>query len=254
MALTRAVVLAGGPPDAVAALEREAPNKAFVRIGGVTLVERTLRALRESTLIGDIIVVAPAVAHDHPALSLARERRPDGRKIGESLRSGLEGLPPDELVLVATSDLPILTGRAVDDFVVRAAEIDPDLGYGCIERRVHEASYPQIPHTWARFREGTYCGAGLVTIKPRALAALERFIERLGAARKNPLHLASIFGWDVVLRFAARRLTIESAERRASQILGVRAAAIVSPYPEAGVNVDRVTDVALANALLDFPG
>ncbi len=248
--MTTAVVLAGGPPDDVAALEPGAPNKAFVRIGGVTLVERTLRALRASTHIGHIVVVAPAAAHDRPALALADERRADGAKIRMSLRNGLEGLPPDEIALVSTSDLPVLIPAAVDDFIDYAQAVDADLGYGCVERTVHEALYPSVPHTWARLRDGTFCGGGLVAIKPRALPALERFIERLGAARKNPLQLASLFGWDVLARFAIGRLSMASAERRASQLLGAPVRALVSPYPETGVNVDRVTDVALAEELV----
>jgi GTP:adenosylcobinamide-phosphate guanylyltransferase len=245
-----AVVLAGGPADELAALEPGAPNKAFVRVGGVTLVERTLRALRASRRISRIIVVAPPQTHAGPALALADERRADGTRITESLRSGLRDLPPDELVLVATSDLPVLTPEAIDDFIAHALRIDPDLGYGCIEQRVHLATYPQIPHTWARLREGTFCGAGLIVMKPRALPALERFLERLGAARKNPLALARIFGLDVMARLALRRLSIESAERRAAQLLGLRVRAIVSPYAETGINVDRVSDVALANELI----
>lgn len=248
--MTTAVVLAGGPADDVAALEPGAVNKAFVRVAGVTLVERTLRALRAGKEIARIIVVAPPAAHDHPALAHADELRPDGKKIGVSLRSGLDGLPPGELVLVSTSDLPILTPQSVDDFVAYARALDPDVGYGCVEQRVHLASYPNVPHTWARLREGTFCGAGLVAIKPRALAALESFIERIGAARKNPLALASLFGWDVLVRFAIGQLSISAAECRASQLLGAPVRAIVSPYPETGVNVDRVTDVALAEELL----
>lgn len=248
--MTTAVVLAGGPADAVAALQPGAPNKAFVRVGGVALVERTLRALRASKRIGRIIVVAPQQAHGDPALALADECRPDGVRISESLRNGLQGLPPDELVLVSTSDLPVLTPESIDDFVDHARRLDPDLGYGCIEQRVHLACYPNVPHTWARLHEGTFCGAGLVVVKPRALPALERFIERLGAARKNPLQLASIFGWDVLARFALRRLSISSAERRATQILGVPVQAIISPYPETGINVDRTTDVPLAESLV----
>jgi len=107
-----------------------------------------------------------------------------------------------------------------------------------------------VPHTWARLQDGTFCGAGFVAIKPRVLPALEGFIERLGAARKNPLRLASLFGWDVLARFALGRLTIASAERRASQLLGARTCALVSPYPETGVNVDRISDVALAEQLV----
>lgn len=248
--MTTAVVLAGGPPDDVSALEHGAVNKAFVHIAGVTLVERTLRALRASSEIDRIIVVAPVSAHGDPALALADERRADGEKIRISLHNGLHDLPADEIVLVSTSDLPILTPACVDDFVEYAREQDADLGYGCVERTVHEALYPDVPHTWARLRDGTFCGAGFVAIKPRVLPALEGIVERLGAARKNPLRLASLFGWDVLACFAAGRLSIASAERRASRLLGARVCALVSPYPETGVNVDRISDVALAERLV----
>ncbi|HUN28524.1 MAG TPA: NTP transferase domain-containing protein [Alphaproteobacteria bacterium] len=250
MGVITAVVLAGGAADEVAALEHGAINKAFVHVGGITLVERTLRALRSSSKIGRLIVVAPATAHDNPALALADDRREDGAKIRVSLRNGLRELPPDQIVLVSTSDLPILSGASVDDFIAHALAIDPDLGYGCVERRVHEATFPSVPHTWARLRDGTFCGGGLIAIKPRVLPALELFIERLGAARKNPLRLASLFGWDVLARFAFGRLSVASAERRASQLLGAPVRAIVSPYAETGVNVDRITDVALAEQLV----
>ncbi len=250
MARITAIVLAGGPADDVARLQPGAANKAFVRVGGVALVERVLRQLRACDSIGRIIVVAPASAQGNPALALADERRDDGAKIRESLRNGLRDLPPDDIVLVSTSDLPVLTPASIEDFVARALEADADIGYGCLERRVHEAAYPEVPHTWARLRDGTYCGGGFIAVKPRVMPQLERFIESLGAARKNPLALASLFGWDVLLRFALRRLSIAAAERRASQILGAPVRALVSPFAETAVNVDRVSDVALAETLV----
>jgi molybdopterin-guanine dinucleotide biosynthesis protein A len=245
-----AIVLAGGPPDDVAAQQPGAANKAFVEIGGTTLAGRVIASLRSSASIGRIIAVAPTVAHGHPGLALADERRPDGVRITASLRSGLAGLPLDDDVLVVASDLPILSRDAIDDFARSVRALDADVVYGCVEKSVHLARYPQIPHTWARLRDGTYCGGGMVAIKPRALPLLERFIERLGAARKAPLRLASLFGWDMLARFALGRLTIAQAEARASAILGAPARALVSPYAETGVNVDRVTDIALAEALV----
>lgn len=252
MAIT-AIVLAGGPPDDVARTQPGAPNKAFVRIAGKTLVERTIDALRSSAQIGRIIVVAPVSAHADPAIAGADERRADGVKIRDSLRNGLANLPPDDIVLVSASDLPILDAESIDDFVTHALALDPDIGYGCIERRVHLAQFPQVPHTWAPLREGTFCGGGFIAIKPRVMPQLERFIEALGAARKNPLRLAGLFGWDVLARFAFRRLSIAAAERRATQILGAKVCAIVSPYAQTGVNVDRVSDIALAESLLGRP-
>ncbi|MHB8141713.1 MAG: NTP transferase domain-containing protein [Vulcanimicrobiaceae bacterium] len=244
------VVLAGGPPDAVAALAAGIPNKAFLPIGGIPLVERVLQALRATPGIEKIIVVAPATAHAEPCLSLADELRADGRQIRTSLRNGLEGLPPDEIVLLTASDLPLLTPEVVEDFISRVRSDEADLWYGCVEKRVHLAAYPQVPHTWARLREGTFCGGGLMALRPRVFPALERSIERLGAARKNPFRLASLFGYDVLLRFALGRLRIDQAQARAGVILGAPVRAVVSPYAQSAVNVDRVSDVALAERLL----
>ncbi len=245
-----ALVLAGGPPDEVSSLQPGAPNKAFIHIGGITLVERTLRALRESGRLERILVVAPQQAHADPALRLADEIRPDGARITESLASGLAGLAPDEPVLVSAADLPILDGEATADFVDRVLVRELDVAYGCVDRRAHVGPYAEVRHTWARLQEGTYCGAGIVALRPRAFASLARFLERLGRARKNPLALASLLGWDMLLRFACGRLSIAQAERRASRILGVAAGAIVSPFPQIAVNVDRASDVAAAEHLV----
>jgi GTP:adenosylcobinamide-phosphate guanylyltransferase len=245
-----AVVLAGGPADEVAKLQDGAPNKAFVRIGGRALVERVLYALRSSKAISRIVVVAPPATHASPALALADERRADGVHIRESLSNGLGGLPEAEPVLVATSDLPVITAASIDDFAQRALALDADIGYGCVEQSVHLAKYPQVPHTWARLADGTFCGAGLATIRPRIVAQLNQFIEELGAARKKPWRLASILGPRVLFKYVTGRLRIEDAEARACRLLRAPVRAVISPYAETAVNVDRVSDVALAERLV----
>jgi molybdopterin-guanine dinucleotide biosynthesis protein A len=246
-----AVVLAGGPHDALAQMQPGAPNKAFVEIGGITLVGRVLAALRGSPSVRRIVVVAPPSMRGHRDLVVADELRPDGVRITESLRNGLAGFGADDDLLIAASDLPVLTPAAAGDFIARLAELDADVVYGCVEKSVHLQRYPEVPHTWARMRDGTFCGGGVVAMKPRALPPLERFIERLGAARKHPFKLASLFGWDMLVRFAAGRLTIAQAEARATKILGAPVRALISPYPETAVNVDRESDVSLARRLVE---
>jgi len=244
------VVLAGGPADELTAHTPGAPNKAYVEIAGKTLLQRTIEPLRAASSVSRIIVVTPQSAFAHPAALLADERRLDGKRIRDSLQSGLTGLPPDENVIIATSDLPVLTPQAVEDFIARVRERDADLSYGALEKAVHMRAYPEVPHTWVTLRDGTYCGGGLMAMKPRVFVSLSRFIEQLGHARKNPLKLASLFGWDILLRFAIRRVAIAHAEERASHILGARARAVVSPFAETAVNVDRVSDIALAEKLV----
>lgn len=250
MSAIPAVVLAGGPADEVAAQQPGAPNKAFVEIAGVTLVARVISALRACPSIGRIVVVSPPEAWERDGVSAADERRPDGPRITDSLRNGLAGFPADDNVLIVASDLPVLTPAAVEDFVAGVRALDADVIYGCVEKRVHLAQFPTVPHTWARLRDGTFCGGGIVSMKPRALPLLERFIERLGAARKRPIALASLFGWDVLLRYALGQLAVADAEARAQRILGAPVRALISAFPETGVNVDRVSDIALANSLV----
>ncbi|MBD5633938.1 MAG: NTP transferase domain-containing protein [Candidatus Eremiobacteraeota bacterium] len=244
-----AVVLAGGPPDAVSALVPDAPNKAFVPIAGVTLVQRTLEALRSSSRIGRIIAVAPPVPSARAALSSADEIRDDGASMTQSLRSGLGGLPPAALVLVCASDLPILSRAALDEFIALAEANGADLTYACVEKSAHLARFADVPHTWARLAEGTFCGGGCVALRPRALARLELILGRLGRARKNPLRLAAIFGPQILASYAVGRLSIAAAERRASALLGADVRAAVCA-PEIAINVDRASDVALAERLV----
>jgi GTP:adenosylcobinamide-phosphate guanylyltransferase len=241
-----AIVLAGGPPDAVAALEPGAYNKAFVRVGGVPLVTRTIAGLRASSRIDRVVAVAPPAAAADPALAAASEVRGDGSRMIESLRSGLQGFTEDALV-VAAADLPALDARAVDEFVDAALARDLDLAYACLERRYHDVVYPEFPHTWARLREGSFCGGGVVALRPRVLPRLAELLDALGNARKSPLRLASLFGWDVLARFALGRLTIAGAEERASRLIGARAGAIRCTQPQIALNVDRVDDVRRAN-------
>ncbi|MFN2528855.1 MAG: NTP transferase domain-containing protein [Candidatus Baltobacteraceae bacterium] len=244
------IVLAGGKPDEVAATQAGAPNKAFIEIAGKPLVTRTLEALRRAPSVGRIIVVAPPAAHALPALALSDERRPDGVRIRDSLSNGLRDLPPDDDIFVSASDLPILSTICIETFLRDAVAEQAELTYAILERNNHERAFPEVPHTWAKLRDGTYCGGGFITLKPRVWPLLAEFIERLGAARKNPLRLASLFGWDVLLRFAVRRLSVSDAQNRASAILGARVRAVVSGYPEMAVNVDRVSDIALAQRLI----
>lgn len=244
-------MLAGGPPDAVAALAPGAPNKAFVAVANRTLIERTLAALRATPAVTRIVVVTPPSAHGRGDLALADELRPDGATMLESVHSGVRGAPGDEPLLICASDLPILSRAALDEFLTLARESDADVVYGCVERATHERQFPGVPHTWARLRGGTYCGAGVVRLRPRVLPALDGLLGRLGTARKNPLRLASIFGPTVLARYAAGRLTLVDVQRRATQLLGAPAAAAICTHAEIAINVDRPSDAALAERLVN---
>ena len=243
-----ALVLAGGRRDVVCD-GSSAINKAFVPVAGVPMVTRVLRALRSVPEIAQITVVAPLVALDDSALSIADVRRSSGEHIVESVERGLSETDPNAMTLLATSDAPLMSTESLSAFVRALADTDADLVYGIAERKSHEQRFPGVPHTWARMRDGIYCGAAVFGMRPRVLPALTRFLNELAAARKSPLRLATFFGWDAVLRFALGFLSIASAESRASAILGYPVRALIAA-PDLAFNVDRKGDLTLAERYL----
>ncbi|MGH7716688.1 MAG: nucleotidyltransferase family protein [Vulcanimicrobiaceae bacterium] len=243
-----ALVLAGGRRDAVCE-GTSAINKAFVPVGGLPMVTRVLRTLRTVPSIEQITVVAPTVALEDSALTLADVRRSSGERIIESVQRGLSETNPDAMMLLATSDAPLLSTESLQEFAQTLASIDADLVYSIAERKAHEQRYPGVPHTWARMRGGVYCGGAIFGMRPRVVSALTRFLDELAAARKSPLRLARAFGWDFVLRFALGMLPISAAEARASTLLGHQVRAVISA-PDLAFNVDRKTDLVLAERFL----
>jgi GTP:adenosylcobinamide-phosphate guanylyltransferase len=244
-----AIILAGGARDEVCRDSPLAANKAFVEVGGSPLVTRVSRALREAENVGHIIVVAPDDAPSQPLL-LCDERRTSGATITDSLRAGFADLPPDEPVLVAASDLPLLLPNATDEFILNAYITQGDLCYGYLERMAHEARYPTLAHTWARLRDGIFCGAGLSTIRPRALPALLKVLERLASARKAPWRLASLCGPRILFGYLLGTLSIADIEARASAMLGHKARGVLTLHPELAVNIDRYDDLVRVEQLI----
>lgn len=243
-----ALVLAGGKRDGVCD-GTPAINKAFVPIGGVPMVTRVLQTLRQVPAVQQITVVAPTSALDDSALTLADVRRSSGERIVQSVERGLSESDPDTMTLIVTSDAPLLSAESLQRFVEKLESIDADLVYGIAERRAHERRYPGVPHTWARMKDGIFCGGAVFGMRPRVATALAKFLDELAAARKSPLRLAKAFGWDVVIRFALGFLPIAAAEARASALLGYRVRAVVVE-PDLAFNVDRKNDLALAERFL----
>ena len=58
------------------------------------------------------------------------------------------------------------------------------------------------------------------------------------------------FGWRPLLAYLLGRLTLDDAMARASSIIGARIAAVVVPYAEAAIDVDKPADLALAETIL----
>lgn len=251
-----AVLLAGGHYDDVPPGEPIPKGKGLLPIGGVPMAARALRALRRSPAISRIVMVSSVGQEELTDSCWHGVDRvvPAGERLIDSFKAGVDAVADQTSpALVVVADLPLLTAESVTDWVDRCrARQDAAVWYSFVRRGNSEAAFPGVRHTYVHFREGTFCGAGFFMSRPEALTSLYEAMTRLTYARKNPLKLGRLLGWDVVFGFLTRRLTIAQAERGMSRLLGgTSCAGIETPYPETAFNVDDVDALRQARRYLE---
>jgi CTP:molybdopterin cytidylyltransferase MocA len=249
-----AVVMAGGVPvegEALYPLTRGL-SKALLPIRGKPMAQWVLDALATSRHVRRVVVVGLDGGLDFP-----REisyRRGGGDLLDNILvgaRALLELDPGADRLLLVASDIPAVTGSHVDWVIERALEGDDELDYCVLERGAMEAVFPGCRRTYFRFRDRQVCGGDLSVVASSLFGRGGGAWHRLAEVRKSRVRIAATVGWDVLLLFLLRRLTVDEAARMAGRRLGVRARVLSCPFPEVGMDVDKPFQLEIVRAHLD---
>lgn len=173
-----------------------------------------------------------------------------GKTSVDSALKGAAVFPEAEWLLLVTGDVPLLKPEAIRDFLSRCQERPADFYYPIVRRETNEKIYPQVKRTYVRLREGTFTGGNMVLIKARALNICAARGQELVRLRKSPLALSRLIGLRFIIYFLMHRLCIAEAEEHFSRLLGAKGLAIISPYPEIGIDVDKESDLELVRQAL----
>lgn len=243
-----AIVMAGGEPEP--RLAPGLPNKAFLTLGGQPLVVRVLAALRACAAVDRIVVVGPT----EPLRALVGpgvEVVPEQGSMMRNVEAAIGEVGATGPVLAVASDLPLLTGRVLDDFLGRC-QTGADFYYPVVPQAVIEQRYPGARKTYVRVTDGTFTGGSVLLFAADVIGRVRPFVEQILAARKKPWVLAQMFGWAVVMKFASGRLSIAELEARAYDVTGIRARAVIVGSPELALDVDaqRPENLAVLRAAL----
>jgi hypothetical protein len=98
-----------------------------------------------------------------------------------------------------------------------------------------------------------FTGGNGVVLARDFVSPRRELIAHLFAARKSPLKLASMFGLGFIFGLLTGRLSISQLEARAGELIHGRVSAIISPYPELGFDVDKLSDLLLARQVVGRP-
>ena len=253
-----AVVLAGdrGSEDPVA----EAAGvscKALTPVGGRPMVLRVLDTLEAAREIEGVVLCGPekSAVDQEKGLRL----RVDSGKVrwlesettpSSSTYHAMQSLSESTPVLVTTADHALLTAEMGDYFCSGARKSDKDLVVGLALHELVTATYPETKRTAIQLADGSYCSCnlfGFLTPEARSAAYFWRKVE---SQRKKTLRVISGFGWLNLLLYLLKRPSLEEGLGRISRRLGLRAGAVIMPFPEAAVDVDTVNDWKLVESIV----
>jgi GTP:adenosylcobinamide-phosphate guanylyltransferase len=247
-----ALLLAGRRPgvDALAAT-RGVTLKALIPVAGVPMVTRVVDTLFATPEIGQVRVMtqdtAPiaAVLPESPRLGFLQSGNGIALSVAAALKSGEAPFP----LFVTTADHALLRPETIGEFL-RGAQ-GADVAVGVVERAVVEKRFPQTQRTWLRFRKGDWTGANLFYFaSASALPVIESWAS-VEQNRKKGYRLIARFGIGLLLRAATRTITLHDAVARAGRKLGANVRMVGLSDPLAAVDVDKVSDLALAEAVLE---
>lgn len=240
-----AVVLAGSPNDGPLKECSPARFEALIPIGPKAMVEYVVQALLGSSRVRQVVVVGPA-AELSPLLAGERVSLTESAGgIMENIEAGLNKLPGDKRVLLVTSDIPLLTTAAVDDFLELCGDMSGDMYYPVIAKQVVEKAFQSTRRTYVNLKEGIFTGGNLFLINPAKYKKCVENGKKIISLRKSPLGLCRLVGLSFLIKFLLRSLTLDEAEKKVSQLLGIRGVVVVSGFPEIGVDVDKPGDLEL---------
>jgi len=237
-----AIILAGGIPASEDPLfvAANGQSKALIDIAGKPMAQWVIDAIDGADSVDRIIIVGlPADVNLRSSKPI--DYLPESGGMLANLTAGVEHLqsidPSIQQVLLLSCDIPTITSEMVD-WRVQGADPDSDLEYSVIEKETMDARFPAASRSYVRLQDVEVCGGDMNIIHVRLIEDLS-FWEKLVAARKNAFRQAALLGFDLLFLMFTHRITIDGAVKRVSNRLGLKGRAIISPYAEIGMDVDK---------------
>lgn len=251
-----AIVLAGSNNEGSLRECSDASNEALIKIGNKTMVEYVINALEDAKKIQRIVVVGPKGDLDKFYSGKSHIITVEsGYSIINSLLKGIDILEEGEKatkVLVVTADIPLIRGQIIDEFIEQCISKEMDVIYPIVPKEQNEKKFPGVKRTYAKLKEGVFTGGNIFLINPNIVARCATLAEKIIELRKSPLKLVEFIGMSYIFKYILGILSIGDAEKRVSQILGIKAGAIIVSHPEIGVDVDKPSDLELATKVLSI--
>ena len=245
-----AVVTAGGipEPDELLYPYTLGKPKAFLDICGKPMIQWVLDAISAAKRVENVVLIGLT---EDSGVTCAKPLTfiPNRISMIENILGGIHKVmeinPSATRVLLASSDIPAITPEMVDWEVETTLQTDVDICYNVARRETIEARYPGSRRTFIKLKDMEVCGGDMNVVRTSVASANMDIWKKLIESRKSPIKQASMLGLDTLLLVLLRAITLQGAVRRVASRLHITGRAIVTPYAELAMDVDKPNQLEL---------
>jgi len=239
-----AVILAGGIPQPEDPLYSYSKGdaKALVDVAGKPMIQWVLDALSGAKHVDNVIIVGLSpknkLKSKKPVYYLSNQGRMLSNIVA-GVGKSIELNKKTEYVMVASTDIPALKSEMVDWLVEKCMETKDDLYYGVCASKVMEKRFPGSKRTYTKIKDMELCGADINITHVRMTTEHLDMWESLIGSRKNPFKQAGIIGLGIFWQVFTRSIRLDELVAKISNRLDIKGRAIIWPYAEACMDVDK---------------
>ncbi len=248
-----AIVLAGGSPQSEEPLYTYSKGhpKALIDVAGKPMVQWVLDALGDAKNVDNVIVVgltSKSGLHCKKPLHYLSNQGKMVSNITSGVEKSLELNHKNRYVLLVSSDIPAVRANMIDWLIQKCMETQDDVYYGVAPREVMDKRYPNSKRTFLHLKDMEVCQADMHIMDVRMVNQDPDTWETLIERRKNPVSLAAAIGPVTAFLVQTRQATLSDLVARVSERKGIKGRAIVWPYAEPCMDVDKPNQLEMMRA------
>ncbi len=248
-----AIVIAGGipKPDEPLYPYTQGKPKSLVDVAGRPMAQWVFDALGQAETIDQVVVMGidaeAGLKCDKVKLYL-----PDEGSILANIFAGVKKVreinPNVHHVAIVSADIPAILPEHINWVVKTAMQTDEDVYYNIITRQVMEGRFPGSKRSYTHLKDMDVCGGDLNVVRAMTVTENNELWDKIISARKNVFKQAALVGYGTLLLLLLRQVTLDGAVARVIKRVNLTGRALVCPYAEIGMDVDKPHQLEIMRA------
>ncbi|RMG36012.1 MAG: hypothetical protein D6732_08710 [Methanobacteriota archaeon] len=231
--------------------------KALIELNGKPMILYVIKAFVESGRVSEILIVGlpkerltiPDSLKKVPIHFIETDAPHAEKLIIASEFLMKQNLDTDYAMYIG-GDVPTITPEAINDFLDKCKDLDADFFFSIIREETMNKMFPENRRTYARMKEGRFCGGDLQLVRYTLAPERKEIIEKILNNRKSVIKQAFFISPLTFFRFILHRVSIEEAEKLISKVIKAKMKGVISSYADLGFDVDKPNQLELVRNLL----